>query len=84
MRNWLKEARKAKDFTQSQLTEMIEVDITTIGKYELGRRCPSPKTAQQLGEILGFEWTRFFDAPTAVKRAAKKKGSDVCKITNIL
>lgn len=61
MRIWLRDLRVNKCLSQKELADLTEVDVTSIGKYELGKRNPSPKVARKLAEVLGFEWTRFFE-----------------------
>ncbi len=61
MRNWLKDLRIAKDLTQQKVAKLAGVDVTTINKIELGGRRPSPDTAKAIAEVLGFEWTKFYD-----------------------
>ncbi len=60
MREWLKERRMLKEMTQQELADLIGVDVTSIGKYELGQRRPSPEVAQEIGALLDFDWTEFF------------------------
>ena len=61
MRNWLKNARVKKGMTQAALSALAGVDVTAIGKYENGKRRPSPEVAQKIASVLGFSWTRFFE-----------------------
>lgn len=61
MRAWLRKARDEKDLTQQQLGDIVGVDITSIGKYELGERRPSPEVAKKIAQALGFDWTRFYE-----------------------
>ena len=60
MRKWLKDARLAKGMTQAHLANKLNIDITTVGKYELGERRPSPEIAQAIAAVLGFDWTLFY------------------------
>ncbi len=61
MRKWLKDMRLSEELSQKELAEIIGVDSTTIGKYEIGERTPSPKIAKKIAEYFDFEWTKFFD-----------------------
>ena len=60
MRAWLNDARKQKSLTQEEVAQYLGVTSTAIVKYERGERTPKPKTAQKLGELLGFDWTQFY------------------------
>jgi DNA-binding XRE family transcriptional regulator len=66
-RTWLINLRKSRNMTQQDLANAVNLDITTIGKYELGERQPSPKIAKMIAAVLGFDWTRFFDEENAEK-----------------
>ena len=61
MRDWLKQKRTDKGLTQNELADLVDVDTSLIGKYELGMRTPSVKTAKKIAEVLEFEWTRFYE-----------------------
>ena len=61
MREWFKAARDLKELTQRQLGDLVGVDVTTIGKYELNERRPSPEVAKKIAEVLDLDWTRFYD-----------------------
>lgn len=61
MRKWFKDLRMSKGYTQEKLADMVDVDTTTINKIELGHRRPSVEVAKSLGELLGFDWTMFFN-----------------------
>lgn len=57
--------------SQQKLANAVGVDITRIGKYELGERRPSPETAKRMAEALhfekhGYDWTKFFEDEKAV------------------
>ena len=59
--NWLKEAREKKGFTQESLAEALDIPKTTYSSYEQGHRRPSVRRAKDIAEVLGFEWTIFFE-----------------------
>jgi len=61
MRLWLRDSRLAAGLSQQQLAKKLNKNITTIGKWEKGIRTPKPKTAKQLGALLGFNWERFYE-----------------------
>ena len=49
--------------TKAKLAETVGLDISAIGKYERGERRPSYEKCKAIAEVLGFEWTRFFEDP---------------------
>ena len=61
MRTWLKNLRISKKLTQEDMAKAVGVDLTSIGKYELGLRSPTVKTAKKIADILNFDWTRFYE-----------------------
>jgi len=62
LRKWLKEIRLNKDLTQFDVASMSGIDVTMYNKIELGNRVPSVETAKAIANVLGFPWTRFFEA----------------------
>lgn len=60
MREWLKEIRLKKKFTQEEFAEELLIARTTYAMYELGERTPSVTTAKRISEEIGVDWTIFF------------------------
>lgn len=48
----LKEARKAKKYSQTEISRMLGVTQQAVGKWETGRSTPDPQTVARLAEIL--------------------------------
>ena len=48
----LKEARKAKKYSQAEISRMLGVTQQAVGKWETGRSTPDPQTVARLAEIL--------------------------------
>ena len=57
----LRKIREEKNFTQEQLAEKVGVSRQTISNIECGLSLPSVPTAMAIGQILDFDWVRFFD-----------------------
>lgn len=57
----LTEKRKSKNMSQEELAEKVGVIRQTISNIECGIAKPSVDTAKKIGEVLGFEWTDFFN-----------------------
>lgn len=57
----LKKHRTSKRMTQTQLAELCGCDRTMIGKIETGEVKPSVKLAKTIADVLGFDWTTFYE-----------------------
>lgn len=62
MRIWLAKVRKQKKFTHQQVADLAGIKRQYYGMIENGERTPSVATAKKIAEILGFEWTLFFES----------------------
>ena len=58
---WLKELRTLKSLSQASLGKKTGVSQDMISKIEKGDRLPSVKVAKKISEVLGIDWTKFFD-----------------------
>lgn len=56
----LKELRLAKNLTMKQVSQRAGIAECTYSLIETGKRRPSPEVAQRIGDILGFDWTKFY------------------------
>lgn len=61
MREWLVEKRISKGYTPEKLASLLNMDSSTIYKYEKGTRTPSVETAKKIADILKFNWTKFYE-----------------------
>ena len=57
----IQELRKSKNITQEQLTEMINMDITSLSKIETGRNYPQPDTLEKICQVLGLNIEVLFN-----------------------
>lgn len=48
----LKETRKAKKYSQAEISKILGVTQQAVGKWETGRSTPDPQTVARLAEIL--------------------------------
>ncbi len=60
-RTWLITYRLNCGLTKSKLAKLLQISEPTYLAYELGTRTPRPVKAKAIGEILGFDWTRFYE-----------------------
>ena len=59
-REWLKNIRIEKQVSQTKISGSIGISQQSYCNIELGKRNPCVKTAQAIAELLGFDWTLFF------------------------
>ena len=62
IRSWLISIRKDKNIKQKELAELIGIAAPSYCMIEHGIRTPSPKTAKRIASVLGFDWTKFYEA----------------------
>jgi putative transcriptional regulator len=60
-RTWLIDLRKKKGLTQQQVADALTINRSTYALIESGLRNPSPDSAKQIANVLGFHWVIFFD-----------------------
>ncbi|MDR1761670.1 MAG: helix-turn-helix domain-containing protein [Bacteroidales bacterium] len=60
MRLWLRELRGKAGMSQTEIANLVGIDVTSIGKYENGKRRPSIEVAKKIAALLNFDWTLFF------------------------
>lgn len=61
MQTWLVAIRKAKKMTQKDVCDVASIAQASYCNIELGKRRPSVPVAKRIAEILGFDWTRFYE-----------------------
>lgn len=61
MSKWLKQMRLEKCLSQEQIAEQVGISQQFYSFIENGDRTPSVETAQAIANVLGFNWTRFFE-----------------------
>ena len=61
MRDWLVAIRESKGMTQKALAEKVQISQPSICDIEHGEIDTKPDTAKRIANVLGFDWTRFFD-----------------------
>ena len=57
----IKEIRKKKGYTQEQLAEIVNIDITTLSGIESGRHFPSLVTLERIAKTLEVALITLFD-----------------------
>lgn len=62
---WILELRKAKGMTQEEVANATDVERASYSNIENGKRRPSVAVAKRIADVLGFDWTRFFEEPAS-------------------
>jgi len=53
--------RKQKNMTQEAVAKRAKIKRSSYTNIERGRRLPSVEVAKRLGDVLGIDWTKFFE-----------------------
>ena len=72
----LKLARKAKKYSQAEVSRLLGVTQQAVGKWETGRSTPDPQTVARLAEILDTT----ADALLGLHNAAATIGREPCTV----
>lgn len=59
----IKQKREALGITQKEMADKLDVDRSTIGKWELAGSFPRPKYLPQIAELLGCSIDDLYDKP---------------------
>lgn len=61
MRVWLKNARIKKNYSQKRVADEAGIAQPYYHQIEHGEKNPSVPIAKRIADVLGFEWTLFFE-----------------------
>ncbi|WP_313430892.1 helix-turn-helix transcriptional regulator [Siminovitchia terrae] len=61
MRIWLKSMRNEKGFTHQYVADKAGIERAYYTMIESGDRNPSVPVAKSIANVIGFEWTIFFE-----------------------
>lgn len=61
LKKWLLNLREKIGLTQEEVATKCNISRQFYSMIENGDRVPSVKTAQSIANILGFNWTKFFE-----------------------
>lgn len=76
MRIWLKNIRESIDKTHEQVAKDAKISRSSYTAIENSLRNPSVGVAKRIADVLGFNWTLFFEegcSETKHKSKPKKK-----------
>ena len=61
MRDWLIALRTERGLTQKIVAEQAHISQPSYFNIEHGTRRPAVETAKAIANVLGFDWTRFYE-----------------------
>ena len=61
MKKWLIAIRKEKGLSQVQVSEAVGISPPSYCNIENGERGIAVETAKKIANVLGFDWTRFYE-----------------------
>lgn len=61
LRNLLLSKRKSLNLTQEAVAEQCGFSREYYTMVECGTRIPTPKNAKKIANVLGFDWTLFYE-----------------------
>ena len=61
MRTWLQNLRNEKNMTHADVATNSNIKRPYYTMIENGTRSPSVKVAKRIANVLGFNWTIFFE-----------------------
>ena len=62
-RQWLKEIRISRNLSTYDVSKLADISQSHYSMIENGSRRASVENAKRIAQVLGFDWTRFFDEP---------------------
>ena len=60
--NWLEDIRKNNVKTETAVAKLCGITPQYYNYIENGKRRPSVQVAKRIADVLGFEWTKFFES----------------------
>lgn len=61
-REWLTDARASQGLTQQEVARRAGIDRSFYTQIEVGTRNPSVDTSKRIADVLGLDWTNFFES----------------------
>lgn len=78
MNIWLKEIREQKNLTMLQVSHGCKIAESYYCQIENGNRNPSVETAKKIADVLGFDWTRFYE-DDLLKEEREEQSDEDCR-----
>ena len=82
----LKELRKRKGITQEQLAEILQLERSTVGKYESPTKpiMPSPDILHKMSDYFGVSTDYLLGRTDIEKPAPANEGGQSAELTNMI
>ena len=61
MNSWLIAMRDERGLSQKSVAKAVGISQPSYCNIETGKHSPAIKTAKKIAEILGFDWTKFYE-----------------------
>ena len=71
MKKWLIAIRKEKGLSQVQVSEAVGISQPSYCNIENGERGIAVETAKKIANVLGFDWTRFYEDEESQHKAGQ-------------
>ena len=78
----IKEIRKSRGLTQEQLSEMIDIETSSLSGIESGRFYPSLHVLEKIAQVFDVELIEFFKFSTVNLKQDKKNKQLIYKLLN--
>lgn len=75
MGNWLTAIRSKNNITQSECAKRANIAQAYYCQIENGERRPSVETAKAIANVLGFDWTKFYEEERGEKSDYLRSGT---------
>ena len=72
--HFISELRKAKNMTQEELAEKLNVNVKTISRWENGKNMPEHTLIIEICKLFGISTNEFYNG-TKIKKAKKLEKS---------
>jgi len=80
----IKELRRAKGLSQSQLSERVDIDPKHLSRIEVGSGFPSLDTLEKIAEVLDVELKEFFEfTPNESRQVLLKSLQKMLRAANL-
>ena len=60
-RNWLIAIREKQKMSQKYVSEQAGIAQASYCNIEKGKKAPAVSTAKAIANVLGFDWTQFYN-----------------------
>lgn len=73
MRKWLIAIRKKARLSQKYISERVGIAQASYCAIEKGKTTPNVSNAKAIADVLGFDWTRFYEEVVGAKKTSEER-----------